>query len=223
MIGTGKTTGIVLDVARQRGGATPSVVTLHDHSRFSNDGAMTNVTWVQLPSGLWVMNFNGATSFINCGTSQSLEISGAITILAWVRPDNVAGSKTIIDKRSGGVTEGYELRLNTDKLDMLLIEAGPATRQVTSASLVSTAWQMIAGVADSALMTLYINGVLDANTLAWSGYMATGPVSLGIGKKVVAGGNPFAGLIALPRVHNYAYSAAQIYAHFQAERGFFGV
>ena len=49
---------IVLDVARQIGGPEPSTTTLTDLSGFGNDGAMTNVTWAQEPSELWVMATN---------------------------------------------------------------------------------------------------------------------------------------------------------------------
>jgi len=82
-----KTTGIVLDVANQRGGAMPSVVTLHDWSRFGNDGAMANITWGQEPSRLWVMGFNGATSLSNHGDCVL-----ARTVEFWMNPDSLTES-----------------------------------------------------------------------------------------------------------------------------------
>ena len=75
-----KTTGCVFEGQRFRSPDTvapPDV--LPDVSRFGNDGVFTDITWERLPSGLWVMDFNGATSIITIG-----DIGVARTIEFWI-------------------------------------------------------------------------------------------------------------------------------------------
>jgi len=102
-----KTKGCVLDVARQRGGAMPGVVTLVDHSRYRNDGAMTDVTWTQLPSGLWVLDFNGTSSIVDYGNTHT-NIKSA---LLWIYPNDNT-SRSIIDFDGG--THSLELSAGGD-------------------------------------------------------------------------------------------------------------
>ena len=80
-----KTKGLVLDPEASRD-IEPGIVTLYDRSRFQNNGAMTDVTWVRLPSGLWVMGFNGTTSIVNCGVGASLANLTPMTLIEWINP-----------------------------------------------------------------------------------------------------------------------------------------
>jgi len=67
--------------------APPAVLT--DASRWRHDGAFTNApTWVQMPSGLWVIQFVAAsTQLINCG-----DCGVAKTVAFWISPDSTTES-----------------------------------------------------------------------------------------------------------------------------------
>lgn len=112
-----KTSRLVLDTAHQPGLVEPSSVTLTDYSRFKNNGAMANVTWVQLPSGLWVMSFNGVNSEVNCGDGASLKIIRAITLEAWAIYSTAKDFNPIISKypaynlRQRSANEGFTATL----------------------------------------------------------------------------------------------------------------
>jgi hypothetical protein len=88
-----KTSGLILDVANQVGGTMPSVTTLYDSSRMHNNSSVwTGVTWSQLPSGQWVMNFDGASQIVipnnaipNSSLSRGLTGFEIVTFLCWVK------------------------------------------------------------------------------------------------------------------------------------------
>ena len=85
----------VLDERRYTG-ATPPPATFEDVSRYGNDGTHTAITWVRLPSGLWVRSFNGATSVVTVGDcGENIQ-----TCLAWVYPDDIT-TRSIIDLDGG--------------------------------------------------------------------------------------------------------------------------
>ena len=60
---------------------------LPDRSRWGNHGTYTNITDVQLPSGLWVRTFNGSSSIIDCG-----DLGVARALCFWFNPDSTTES-----------------------------------------------------------------------------------------------------------------------------------
>ena len=67
-----------------------------DDSRYGNDGVDTAMTWVQLPSGLWVKSFDGATSIVTIGDI----LSYIQTVIMWIAPDDIT-TRSIIDIDGG--------------------------------------------------------------------------------------------------------------------------
>jgi len=239
MVGSGKTSGIVLDVARQRGGATPSIVTLHDDSRFHNDGAMSNVTWTQLPSGLWVMSFNGTTSLVDCGSDPSFNMENTLTAEAWVRRGELARDQSILSKYDSGgnqrIWNVYFYNLD-DTLTFVMSKNGlsGAADLTTLQTIITytslTDWLHIIAtyrfVTDgTSQMRLYVNGGLVRTTDTAHGdiFVTTEPVRIGCMQ--IGGANSwlYEGQIATPRIYNYALNPAQVRARFTATRRFFGV
>lgn len=96
-----RTSGLILDVANQLGGPMPSVTTLYDHSRFKNNSsAWSGATWVQLPSKIWTLNFDGNDQITIPNTlAYCLNGYQAATCLVWVK-------RTVI-----GVGHSYIIRL----------------------------------------------------------------------------------------------------------------
>lgn len=98
-----KSTGLVL-------GEKPSVgiepTRLPDRSRFGNHGTYTNITDVQLPSGLWVRECNGTSSKVDVG-----DIANPVkSVGLWVYPDN--HTRSIMDLDSG--THSIEIDASSD-------------------------------------------------------------------------------------------------------------
>ena len=133
------TRGLILDIARQEGGAMPGIVTLHDWSRFGNDGTMANVTWAQFASiGLWVMVFNGTTAEVPHGASTVL----CQSFVAWIYPDDKT-TRSIVDFDGGTHSVEMDAAGNltaTGWAAPSLYVAG----SVASAAITESAWNFIA-------------------------------------------------------------------------------
>ena len=224
MLGAAKTTGIVLDVARQRGGATPSIVTLHDFSRFGNDGAMTNVTWVQLPSDLWVMYLNGTSSVINCGSDASFNMNMSdFTLEFWINTLESAADQYIFDRPASAwyltilIPGRPYMKLQdhlANRVDVAFGAAYPVNDGV---------WHHVVIEVDRAnnLAIGYKDTVLAMNTgiAAVTGNLFyTGNFTIGRAAATV-----MEGYLSLIRIYNYALTPAQVRSKFTATRRLFGV
>ena len=89
-----KSTGLVLWDKPYTGSITPT--SLVDRSRFGNDGVWTSGTALQLPSGLWVVTYDGSATKIAIGdTGQNAQ-----SVCAWIRPSDVT-TRSIIDLDGG--------------------------------------------------------------------------------------------------------------------------
>jgi len=232
-----KATGIVLDVARQRGGAMPGVVTLHDHSRFGNDGAMTNMAWVQLPSGLWVPSFNGVSSYADCGVDNSLDMgSGDFTVLFWFCRAPIFISETFCIKGGTGIagkrylaslTGGAGLGQPRFQIDD---DGGGGLREIQSAgNFADNIYHLYGGMRDGNNIRLFLDGVEDAaSPTAIGAYGSLDQahsllIGCGFNHATLTRVDYYEGYIAIIRIYSYALSPAQIRSRFNATRRLFGV
>ena len=86
--------------------------TLVDSSGSGNNGGLQgNPTWVTGQHGQ-AIRFDGSGDYAVVPDASSLDISGAITIAAWVRPEKLA-TQYLVKKATNGGTNGYELSLSS--------------------------------------------------------------------------------------------------------------
>jgi hypothetical protein len=121
------------------------------------------------------LSFDGATSYINCGTGSSLNLTGALSIMQWVKINTVGGyyrqmGKFHID--SGYVYRGYILQLTSSGIVDATFGIGTAYgsfRRNSNAEVDNNVWHHIAAVySPSSRCDVYIDGVLDNGTLSGS-------------------------------------------------------
>lgn len=219
-----KATGLVLKERAYIGASPPDA--FEDESRWGNDGVHTDITWVKVPSGLWVRSFNGSSSLIECGKPASLNaLTGNMSVEAWVNPNSLgeANLGRILDKAQG-VAEGFYLNLQATEAAQFKIFVGGGSKIAVSAgnSVPLGSWTKVVGVFNGTNVLIYTNLTLV------TGSATAGPIddhsarNLDIGNR---GGTDltFDGLIGLLKICNYALSATQIRKRFDAERDFFGV
>ncbi len=213
------TRGLVLDVANQVGGAMPSIVTLHDWSRYQNDGAMANVTWVQLPTGLWVMDFNGATSLVNCGNDGSLMPVTGLTILVWTYLRTLTNWDELLAKSSNAILNGYGIT-NISAAAGWRCWVNHRVNNIVFVVPTLNVWQQIALTYNKVVVEAYRNAV-SQGTDNYTADIVTNTSNLVVGASL--GGGPFDGNIALLRIYNYALTPAQIRARYHSQKWLFGV
>src|SRR3954447_322130 len=152
------------------------------------------------------------------GTTSSLDLSSAMTLEAWVRPDSVTGWMNVILKDSGtaGTGIGYALyaNSNTDGGSGTYVRTTGSTsdRHATAtARLTTTAWHHLATTFSGGALTIYVDGVQAARITGVLGTLVQSNGALSIGGDA-RWGELFKGLIDDVRIFNRARSAAEITA-----------
>ena len=121
--------------------------------------------------------------------SASLDISSAITMAAWVKPE-AAGTQNLIKKSTNGGTNGYELSLSAlgaASSQRAFVRFNQATSgdtyRVNATTMYpshGTTWMHVAATYDGTTIRLYVNGVQEGQ-LAASIPIPTNNLALGIG------------------------------------------
>ncbi|HUS83435.1 MAG TPA: LamG domain-containing protein, partial [Dehalococcoidia bacterium] len=191
--------------------------TLVDSSPPANDGTISgNPTWVTGQDGL-ALRLDGSGDYALVPDDYCLNITDAITLVGWVRPERLA-TQDLIKKATNGGTNGYELSLSSstsswpDKVFFRLNQQTDAdTYRVNSSSLYpydGNTWIHVAGTYDGTTMRIYYNGVFEASTPGPSG-IASNSLSLGIGAQSDAT-RSFLGAMDEVRIYNRALSDSEI-------------
>ncbi|MBA7715294.1 hypothetical protein ES703_124335 [subsurface metagenome] len=91
--------------------------TVANSSGYGNDGtAQRNTSAMHVAGKInGALNFNGISDYIDCGNDNSLDITGSVSISAWVRFDSLPDYQTILVKRGAVADTGsnYALRTGT--------------------------------------------------------------------------------------------------------------
>lgn len=101
--------------------------------------------------------FNGVTDYLDAG-KQALNLGTAFTISAWI---NRASDGTILSKRDGTYTEGYDLSILSDGRVRFSWQNVGMHEITSSVAIPTSIWHHIAVVYDGSDLSLYIDGVLD--------------------------------------------------------------
>ncbi len=192
-----------------------------DASRYGND-----VTFHGDPQ--WVAgHFNGGLEFDGSGDyldrgvyDPSLDMVGALTVTAWVKPGAVLRDHEICGNVTAGPNGGgYMMGIySNDRLELeVWSSAGtsaPPNRPGGGVALQSGSWYFLAGTysqtADGGVIRTYVNGAFDQE-LATAIVMASSPGTFKIGRAPYAPGlGEFAGVIDDVRVYNHVLTESEL-------------
>jgi len=160
--------------------------------------------------------FDGDSDFIDCGHDKGLNITGAVTIAAWIKL-----SKSTDDQKIAGnqddISGGYKLGIFSDKAEFEVRDSGNALRNnrfVDGGTILQPGvWYHIVGTySQGGYIKTYVNAKLDreqetTNILAAS----SGPLKIGC-EPFNDGICLFNGLIDELSIYNYALSEADVAA-----------
>jgi len=184
--------------------------TLHDISGTGNSGTLVNgPNWTKGKYG-GALKFDGTDDYVNCGKDESLNITDAITIAAWVKASAYAGDgRIIVDKNSryflGLLWNGKpQFRLYLSTLEYSDLVADDAVTLDQWYHLVGT-YDMNGGANNQ---KFYINGEEKKNATQ------TASIQDNLNFILYMGGSPsrdpFNGLIDEVRIYNRALSEEEI-------------
>ncbi|MBI3298687.1 MAG: right-handed parallel beta-helix repeat-containing protein, partial [Elusimicrobia bacterium] len=163
-----------------------------------------------------------AASYVSLGNPAALQVTGALTVSAWVNLADLTAPRTIYGKwgtAQWGVWLGkYSTSGGRILLQLSADGSASADNLYSYRSLDAGAWYHIAAVNDPAAgrMCLYINGVEDHCHPRATGAIFNSSANAEIGS-FDGGADPMSGRIDEVRVFNVARSSEQILADYQSD------
>jgi MSHA biogenesis protein MshQ len=155
---------------------------------------------------------NAPGDFISLGSPGSLEITGSITIEAWINVEswNPEYWHMIVARQYGtSYGDGYLLCLNDGGTAYIIVNSNSATRS----GVTTGTWYHVVGVASGTTRRVYVNGVggTAGSGVTWT--LDANPILIGSGENNVPGTDPteeFDGIIDEVRISNIVRSAEWI-------------
>lgn len=189
--------------------------TTADFSGQGNNGTLVNgLTWVDGKLGK-ALSFDGVDDYIDAGSKASLQLRKPYTFEAWVKADNFNDNSTIVALYEDAPNYIF-LSRSYERWAFILVIEGVGTQILSDAAAQTDVWvHTVATVDSSGNMSLYINGVKQAETDTTNDLTGTGTVRIGW----LGYSNPayyFDGLIDEVRIYNQALSETEIRAIYNA-------
>ena len=185
-----------------------------DSSGNNNHAMVSGAQFVAPKVGNFALNFDGDNDYAEVLDSISLAASSAVTLSAWINPDNLAGGlpyPAIISKSSA-----YRLYLHTDKrVRFQIYEGGTSIVAKPSTTISDNTWTHIAGTFDGSQLNVYINGILE-KTVSYSGSININQNPLYLGARHTAK-DFFSGKIDDVRIYNSALTAQEVFDLFNPQ------
>ena len=183
-----------------------------DRSGRDNHGTVKgDAKWTEGKLG-GALEFDGKDDFVSIANESNFDITGSVTVAAWIRVESFTKSwQAIVTKgdrawrlhrASNRKSVGFACSdLSRDQVGDLL-----GTREVTDGK-----WHHVAGVLDGTRMSIFVDGVLDASTGA-SPNISVNDYSVLIGANAQVGGRLFHGQIDDVRIYERALSVDELRA-----------
>ena len=181
--------------------------TAFDKSSNNNDGTITGPDWTMNGKFGGALDFVSANSdYVNCGNGSSVQITGPITVSAWVKRSALTGATQEIVSKS---TNAYELLLVSTGEPRFYSGGDAEVNAAKWGSAISQdVWYHIVGTYDGSNTKVYVNGISGNNAVTplTPGSSAT---NLFIGMRPSAARH-FNGLIDEVKIYPFALSPAEI-------------
>jgi PKD repeat protein len=168
------------------------------------------------------MSFDGSSGYVSVPNSAGLNLTGDLTVEAWVQPGPL-DSKTRAVLHKGGTggyaTYQYRLGLTSSNFWRGTVYVGSNNLTVTSPNIASTnGWTYLVMTRSGSTLKLYLNG-MEVATAAASGTLNTSTGMLAIGRTGSVSVDYFKGSIDEVAVYPTALSAATIADHYRVGTG----
>lgn len=161
------------------------------------------------------LEFDGDGDFIECGPDEGLNITGGVTIAAWIKLAKSTPDQKIVGNQDN-VSGGYKLSIFSDKAEFEVRDSGNALRNnrfVDGGTVLQPdVWYHVVGTyGQGGAIKTYVNAKLDREQET-SNILAASSGPLKIGCEPFSGECQFNGLMDDLRIYNYPLSEAEVAA-----------
>ena len=198
-----------------------SGTTAADGSGHSLTGALVNGATFAAGKYGNAVRLDGVNDYVDLGNPTALQLTGSMTISAWINTSAFPGDDAaIVSKRVGEIGFQLDTTVDTGRRTVgfkLTNSSGAAMFRFGAATLQANTWYYVTGVYDASAQTLhvYLNGQLDdgalLGTVTASQTNSTGNVNIGQ-RPDSPGAFNFNGLIDDVRIYSRALTQAAIQA-----------
>ena len=165
------------------------------------------------------ISLNGSSSYVQCAHSPSLNVSGDITLSAWVYPKtNPAAGMRVVDKMPVATSSGYLL----DTYPSNRVRFITLSNQISTATALATgAWSHVVARYDKTggIKTIYVNGEEAQATTTGVVNLQTNAQPLRFGANAALSGEWFNGYLDEVRISSAVRSPAWVKAEYADEMG----
>lgn len=152
----------------------------------------------EIPAGGGVPSFSniksvlldGVDDYVDIGNPASLQITGALTLSAWIKTTDSSVYELIIGKDSISTgTRSYMLYKIGPKARFLIFNSSSYEYVESNFNITDGNWHHIMGVNDGVDLKIYIDGNLDVTNVGGGGTILNGTSPFNIGRRASAPAN----------------------------------
>jgi len=160
------------------------------------------------------LSFNGV-NYLDCGNGESLYVVKEITITAWIRPRNTAGTRTIVGRHTSNSDAGGTLRIQDSRIQFLL-NVNNTFYNVSShkPSIILDEWQFVAVVYNGSKVIIYQDGEEIYSEEVSPPPLAVSFPRTSIGSHVMFNQEFFNGIIDEVKIYDEAVETSEIKKHY---------
>jgi concanavalin A-like lectin/glucanase superfamily protein/PASTA domain-containing protein/Big-like domain-containing protein/purple acid phosphatase-like protein/lysyl oxidase len=180
-----------------------------DSSGNANNGSISGATWTSDGRFGSALVFDGSDDIVTVNDANTLDLTNALTLEAWVYPTTLSGWRTaLLKERPGGLAYALYAHDNVPRPAGYVNVGGVDQAAVGATALPLNAWSHLATTYDGAMLRLFVNAV-QVGSAAVSGGAAVSANQLSIGGNTVWG-EYFSGELDEIRIYNRALTQAEI-------------
>jgi hypothetical protein len=124
---------------------------------------------------------NSERLYITDAAQTGLDITGNMTMQAWVKPESVPGSITFLDKYAGS-DAGYRMRIHSNSWYEWAVYDGATNEIRSNISADTGVWRFLVGVYDGSDLIVYTDNI-DVDSISHSGGISTNSEEFEIGAR----------------------------------------
>ncbi len=176
----------------------------------------TSVYTPSAPNYTKALDFNGSSDYIDAGNPADLQITGALTLSAWIKTINTSTTPGMIigkDTLAPSQERCFAMYRYLSKARFFISKSGSLSTVESTSAINDGNWHHIVAINDGTDLKMYVDGVLEETNSGGGGTIDNGNSPFNIGRRVgsiTSNNNWFNGSISNVASFNSALTASQV-------------